>query len=327
MPTTSRPLALMALVAVLSMVIPLAVMSSLDSAGIGALAGTAAFGAVLASAGLGLRFALVTGVLVSLMALAAGLAAGHVVACIAVMVSASAMFAATAHYGANKALVLMPITLAFVINQPPTSAPAQLDPALALGLVTLLATTLASLAAAAVRGSTAAPKRAAGVSTSRTVSFGVLLALVTVCTTAISIHGGWGHAGGWMVMTPFIVMQPFVQEGWRKALRRLAGTAAGFVIAIAFAALIPDSWLLVVVGVAFTVAAVHAFLKHWDYGIYAMFLTPAVVLIESLGSHVDQTALQRLEATLIGGGIALAVMAVSIPLYRRGAREHSLTHY
>ena len=164
-------------------------------------------------------------------------------------------------------------------------------------------------------------------SRSRATAFATLLTVTTVATTSIAVGWHWGHAGGWMVMTPFIVIEPYLQSGWHKSLGRAAGTVGGFAIAIGLSTVLGTSPLLAVAGVGFAAMAIIADVRHLDYGLYALFLTPAVVVLEGWGGNVEQTAVLRLEATLIGVGLALVAMAIARPMYRREARAHSLTNY
>ena len=128
-------------------------------------------------------------------------------------------------------------------------------------------------------------------------------------------------------MTPFIVISPYVQDGWRKAINRAIGTVGGFAIASALAFVLGSGPALSVMGVAFAALTAVALVKQWHYAIYALCLTPAIVILESIGRPVEQTADNRLLATILGVGISLAVMAVAVPTYRRTAKEAGIDHY
>jgi len=39
-----------------------------------------------------------------------------------------------------------------------------------------------------------------------------MLAVATAISTVIALLGGWGHTGGWLIMTPIIVIQPMLHD-------------------------------------------------------------------------------------------------------------------
>lgn len=317
----------MSLIGAACLLVPSVVLGVFGATTIGSLAGLAALGIAITAATLGRR----AGVLTSIIAAAAGalgvLVAGELVPAVIVMVAAAIGFGWTARLGANTATAVLPVTLAFVVNEPASAGTTGLHPALLMALAVLITGLLATLATGAVLNRTGHVHALKALSPSRTAGFIMQLALTTAFTTAISVGGQWGHAGGWMAMTPFLVIQPYVQDGSRKALRRGAGTIGGFFIAMGFATLLGNAWPLVVVGIAFAAGSVMAFMRQMDYGLYALLLTPAIIILEGFGSNVQATAISRLEATLIGIGLSLLAMAIAWPFYRRGARRNDLAHY
>lgn len=318
---------LIAAIGVGCLLIPPLVLSAFGATSTGSLAGLGALGIAITTIALGRRVAFAASAALAVMSATAVLTAGSPVVAVILMVGVAIAYGWSARLGANAATVVLPITLGFVVNaQPPTSGDTQ-QTALMLALAILVTGCLATLATSVALGRKHHTPTLTGVSRTRTIGFIVQLSLTTAITTAISVGGQWGHAGGWMAMTPFIVIQPYVQDGWRKAVRRGAGTIGGFLLAIGFATVLHNTWALAAVGVAFGAGATIAYMRRMDYGIYALLLTPAVVILEGLNTSVQVTAIERLEATLIGVGLSLAAMAIALPLYRRGARAHSLTHY
>jgi Predicted membrane protein len=168
---------------------------------------------------------------------------------------------------------------------------------------------------------------APAVSDSRALAYAALLAVTALITTSVAIAGDLGHPGGWLIMTPFIVLQPYVQEGWDRSLRRAGGTLLGFTMAYLGASVIAQSWLLYVVGTVSYAIAMYALLRQWDYVVYAAFLTLAIVILEGVGASVEVTAEYRLEATAGGVVLSLVAMALALPLYRRAARKYQLEEY
>lgn len=69
-----------------------------------------------------------------------------------------------------------------------------------------------------------------------------------------------------------------------------------------------DVAIMVVAG--FIPAIVMGLLGWTPYWLYATVLTPAIVLLDSAGSTVDEVAEERLGATLIGVAATVVVMLV-----------------
>ena len=85
-------------------------------------------------------------------------------------------------------------------------------------------------------------------------------------------------------------------------------------------------WLYVLGVALFTVAGTLLMLGK-PYGVFVLFLTPAVVLVTSAGSTVDQTAIIRLEATAVGVVIVLLVMLALTPLAKHLQQKHGAPTY
>jgi uncharacterized membrane protein YccC len=150
--------------------------------------------------------------------------------------------------------------------------------------------------------------------------------MASIATTTIAFDTQWGHPGGWLIMTPFIVLRPYVRDGWRKALDRGLGTIGGFAIAMVLAWLFGSGPLLTAFGFAFAILSAYAWAAKWSYAAYGLVLTPAVVIIESIGRPVETTADNRLEATLIAIAIVFVVIAAEVVLDRFARhREGSAT--
>ena len=233
----------------------------------------------------------------------------------------------TARWTWNHFFILIPITLSFIASESVLSPPAVsaiVFAAITTGyaLVVALAVSWVSRHSTDEEDETPTP-----LSWSRTAAYAGLLVVATAVTSTIALTNEWGHTGGWLIMTPFIVIQPYVQDGWRKAFNRAFGTIAGMAVAYALATLVGQGAALAAVGYAFGVLAIIAAVKQWHYAIYTTLLTPAVVILESAGRPIEETGDHRIVATLIGVGVSLVAMAVAIPIYRRGAARAELDHY
>lgn len=285
----------------------------LTHAGVVGLAGLAA---VIATATLGWRVGAATAVAVTVGVVVADVAAASWLAATALMVLASVIYGLTALRGWQHGLVLAPIAVGFAIAEPPTRAVTGDRPFLLVGLAMVATVAFGVLVAAALsRGAT--PKPAAPVARLRTRGFAIMLGLAAAITTPITVIAGWGHAGGWLIMTPLIVIQPSLHDAMSKSLRRAAGTIVGFAIAFVIALVIPQGWVLYVIGAVFAGFALYAMGRRWDYSVFAATLTVAVVLLEGASTSVADTGEWRVIATLVGVGIALALVAALTPLYMR----------
>lgn len=308
-----------------ALLVPAAVLpaSRFDTAGglfsIGALA------VVLITYGRGLRAGLLTSVFLGAASAATIVASTSTVVGVAMMTLVSLGQGLAARRGLQGITSLVPITLGFVIAEPPTRGP--LDTPASFGLTLTAFTVAVSLVVGLIARGAPRSTTQQGMSNSRASAYAALLAITTAATTTIALSGDWGHAGGWLIMTPFIVIQPYVQDGWRKALARAAGTMAGFAIAAGLAQLIDSPLVLTIAGFGFATIAIVAIVRKWHYAIYATFLTPAIVILESGGRAVTQLADKRLEATLLAVALSMLAMAAAIPIYRKEARKLGLAKY
>lgn len=68
------------------------------------------------------------------------------------------------------------------------------------------------------------------------------------------------------------------------------------------------------IGAVFFVVTCLFIFQNRPYWLYAMALTPAVVLSDSATSNVGVVAVERLEATIVGIGFTLLVMLALTPV-------------
>ena len=243
------------------------------------------------------------------------------------MGAVSAGVGLSARLGVQRSVTMAPISLAFLIAEPPmTSAGAPASPLL-VGGVALGAALWAVLA-----GSVLMRGRARAVlqplSWIRAGSYAVVLALAVGVASWFLIDLDLGHGGAWFVMTLVIVLQPYLQDAWRKTLERAVGTVIGFGIAIGLYTILDFPAVLYVLAAAFMVLALVALqVQHRPYWQYVALLTPAIVLLEGQSSSVVDTALARLGFTLLGAAVAVAIELALAPAVRGIARRYSLDHY
>jgi uncharacterized membrane protein YccC len=110
----------------------------------------------------------------------------------------------------------------------------------------------------------------------------------------------------WVVLTVVIVMKPDVGSVFVRAVQRGAGTIIGAVLGAIILAAVPYGlWLLLPFAV---LAALLPYGRSRNYGLFAILLTPLVVLlIDLLAPGGWQLALDRLIDTLLGCAIVLLV--------------------
>lgn len=323
----SRFTILALLISVVAFVMPFLVLSNMGYTNIAPVVSLVSFGILITAILLGLRIAIGASVVTGVLATLTSVASSATVIAIIAMVLIAIGFGITARYGWNRALATLPIALSFVVAESP--AQGSWLSSLVMGVAMILSGIAISILVVLIRHISKKPAlpAPAELSWTRTWAFVLLLAVATVMTSSIAILNDWGHTGGWLIMTPFIVMQPYVQDGWRKSLDRGAGTLAGFLVAMAVGTYIANTTVLYLISFAFMVGAVYTMVSHRSYALYAFFLTPTIVIIEGIGRSVTQTAENRLVATALGVAIALAAMAIAAPVYRSSARAKHLDRY
>lgn len=122
--------------------------------------------------------------------------------------------------------------------------------------------------------------------------------------------------GYWAALTALLVLKPGLRDTLTRGMARLGGTLAGCVLATLYAELTRDMTVALIAGTALAAGAAYA-LQKAHYAALTMGISAEVVLLISL---VDRNALvnaeHRIEATLLGGALALAAAMVSIRLPR-----------
>ncbi len=300
---------------VLALLIPNLVLAPMGAPAAGSLIGLAGLGIAIAAVSAGTRPALFAALLFAPATLLMTVNQGNPAFGVIGLASVAAGIGLTARRGWNKAFVVTGIASAFIASEWTPQEP--LTSPLIFAFVTALYLIVVALATGSIGKRLLPPGKAEHSPWERVLAYTGVLVLSTITTALIALGGDWGHTGGWLIMTPFIVIQPSVKEGWRKALNRSIGTLCGFAIAYVAAAILGSGAALTIVGYVFAIATAIALVKKWPYALYATVLTPAIVILESAGRDVDQTGDNRIIATLLGVGISLVAMAVVLLILNR----------
>ena len=231
-----------------------------------------------------------------------------------------------AERGLNSSLTTIPIAIGFIISTPPSST--ESGPSwLLVGIVTIVSMGWAILAGYVCRRWTPTLPHGTALGPRLSRWYGAILAILTGMAAWFVVTLGLGHSGGWLILTIVIVYQPYLQDGFRKALQRAGGTVVGFLVALGIGLVITNVTALLVIGTVVMVIAASLMALRKPYWIYAIFLTIAIVLLEGSGSNLFETDRNRLIATLIGVGVSLVAIILLRPFARSAAQRKGLTHY
>lgn len=260
---------------------------------------------------LGRRFAVGLTLLLMVAEFAAYLAAPHAVPAGIVMAAVTLVYGLLARRGATSVGVTVPIAVLLTMTTPPDAIAdhARWVTALVVGLGAmaggLWGAALGSFASRRMRRPTLA-----GISSPAAWIFAVTMALVTGVAVALVVQHDGRKGGEWMILTIFIVVQPTLHDSFTKTIHRVAGTAGGFLIVAVVSALTDSKILLIVLSIAFVIAALAMRLESRPYWQYVVMLTPGIVLAEGASSGVLKLDLTRLDNTLIGAVVSVIVLAV-----------------
>lgn len=151
----------------------------------------------------------------------------------------------------------------------------------------------------------------------RSGAHALMLATATLVTTPIALQHHWHTSGLWLILTPFLVMQPFVKDSWRVAVHRSLGTLAGVLLVIGLAFVLPSSVPLQLPAIAAALITVLIAVKKGHRALMITTLTVTIVLFNSRIDTLLVMADQRVLASALGIAIALGLMALAHPIEHR----------
>lgn len=302
-------LARVLLITLIAVIAPLPVMSVLGFASTGGFVGLAGLAAVVATLSIGVRGGLIAAVALGAGATLLTLSSGYWWLAAFVMAVFALGLGLSARRGWQSAFLWVPIALGFVASDAAKTLQGLEFAALVLGVSFLIwGAGVAGLAHLVFRRPIMPQSH--GESPRVVAGYAFTITVVTFITQGAAVGLDLGHAGSWLVMTPLIVVQPHMRDGWRKALLRAGGTVVGFGIVMGVAAVVTTTSILYVIAILAFNAAMYVKLRSWNYFVYAALLTPAIVILEGTSSSLTQTAEYRLEATL--GGVAISLIAMAL---------------
>lgn len=292
--------------------------------GIGRAAGMlclASLATLVISARLGWRQALLAVAGLALLTAPAVLSSGDPLTATLVMSLAAFALGLCARWQVQQVYWLMIVSLCMLVTNNPLSGPATVSDLGRLvigvlaagGLTVLLQTRLVRPAPGTV------PAALFQVATSwrRSAAFGLLLASTTLLSTPIAMEEHWHITGLWLILTPFLVLRPFVQDAWRVALHRSLGSLAGVLLVLLLAFIMPPALPLQLPAIALGVTTALLAIRRCHPALVVMALTATIVLFNSTHADLLLMAAQRIQANAIGVAIALTVMAIAQPIERR----------
>ncbi|WP_407317454.1 FUSC family protein [Isoptericola halotolerans] len=113
----------------------------------------------------------------------------------------------------------------------------------------------------------------------------------------------------WMILTFFVVVQPYYVDSAGRIAARVAGPLAGALVAVLIVAVLQDMpAVITALAIVLTVAAAWANMRL-PYWAFVAFLTPAVVLQTAGGSGaIVDSIVERALYTIVGAAVAAVVL-------------------
>ena len=230
----------------------------------------------------------------------------------------------TARWQLKPAYWLMVVSLCLLITNSPLPATAPAPDLVRLALALLASGSLATLLQILLLSLAGSPPArtpfVVAHSWRRSGAHALMLASATVITTPFALQHHWHTTGLWLVLTPFLVLQPFVRDSWSVALHRSLGTFAGVVLVVLLASTLLPIVPLKLLAIASAVATVVIAVKRGHRALMLTGLTATIVLFNSSSHDLLLMADQRVLASSLGIAIALGLMALAHPIEQRVLR-------
>jgi hypothetical protein len=232
-----------------------------------------------------------------------------------VLAVAAFLRAYAARAGLHNALTVTVITLGFLVATPYQFDSVVPTPIL-VGVVSLGAGLWAIIVSFALRKWIPHVKRV-HVERIRVLVYSILFAVLVGAATLLVVHFNLGQTGAWIILTILVVFQPYFGAGFKKAGARAFGTVVGLCITVVIGVFFPSGPILYVIGSIFGMIILLFLFQNRPYWMYAMALTPTVVLFNSANTNVGIVAIERLKGTFVGIALTLLVMLALLPISKR----------
>jgi uncharacterized membrane protein YccC len=151
----------------------------------------------------------------------------------------------------------------------------------------------------------------------RVLVYSILFAVLVGVATWLVVHFNLGQTGAWIILTILVVFQPYFGTGFKKAGARAFGTVVGLCITVVIGVFFPSGPILYVIGSIFGMIILLFLFQNRPYWMYAMALTPTVVLFNSANTNVGIVATERLKGTFVGIALTLLMMLALLPISKR----------
>jgi hypothetical protein len=291
-------------------------------------AGAGIAGAAAVVAG-GVEVGVLTSFVIGLLTPVSIVAGGTPVSGAAIMAVMCLVVGRLSRFGLNRATLLVPIFMAWMIINPPTWGPQHtVDRSdgsyLAwMGVIFVVGSLFAVFAFAFIvrKLKLPAPKPH---SRSESVPYTATITVLATVSTYIVLHDPAKHdAGAWLIATILVLSQVGDVGTVRRTIGRVLGTLVGSLLVIVIVVQVHSVAALYVIGLLFAIAAIAAkFSPH--YWIYMALITPTVVCMNASSSaQVANLGKQRAADTLLGAALVLLAAAATIGYSRwQHHRDH-----
>ncbi len=217
-----------------------------------------------------------------------------------------------AGWGLERALSMIPMTMAFLMFNPPSILDGSFDRTSSTYLSTvMLILAIGSLWSTAVltlmtRKATL-PKPPPN---TRTDTIEYLTIITVLCSGATFVLLTLRPPDAfWLILTLLVVVQVGHQTTLRRTVERVGGTVLGAAIATVVVSVVHAPWILTLVAILCVLGTLY-FATGPRYWLYISFLTPTIVLSAGAGAAVS-TAEARIAYTVIGGALAMIAIGIS----------------
>ncbi len=138
------------------------------------------------------------------------------------------------------------------------------------------------------------------ISPGHALMFGSILAISTGVLTYVAMMWFSQALWVWLLLTIYVLTNPVGDLDTAKVRDRLTGTIVGVVTAALVVSVISNMVALYVLGILLVTIAFTFQVEKRPYWIFASFLTPAMIIFDSVGKDKLDVAGERLVFTLVG---------------------------